>query len=325
MASLAETRVQILEFVMPQHANSLGNLHGGWMMSWMVTAGTLCATRLARGPVVLGAIDGLHFLHPVRVHQIVLLDAWAEFVGTSSIEVAVEVHAESPETGERRPTTRSYMAFVAVDPEGRPRPVPTPLEPADRRERRLWEEARLRREARLSDLRRERATLREPAPRHRFLAESLHIVQPEEAVHGNLMFGGRLLKALDELAGLVAVRYTRGVTVTASLDAMGFYRPIRVGDVLLLRAGLNFVGRTSLEVGVDVVVEHPRTGRRFYASRALFTFVHLGPDLRPCPVPPFTPETPEEEARWREAEERRARRLERARRLRGLLNGEGEG
>jgi len=323
MASLAETRVQVLEFVMPQHTNTLGNLHGGHMMTWMVHAGTLAATRVARGPVVLGAIDSLHFLHPVREREIVTLDAWVEFVGTSSLEVAVEVFSEAPETGERKHTTRSYMAFVAIDPDGRPRPVPTRLEPADGAERRVWEQARLRRSLRLEDLRREREALREPTPRHRFFVDSVHIVQPEEAVHSNLMFGGRLLKIIDELAGLVGVRYTRGVTVTASLDAMGFYRPIRVGDVLVLRAGLNYVGRTSLEIGVDVVVERPRTGEREYASRALFTFVHLGRDMRPTPVPPFTPETPEEEARWREAEVRRARRLERARLLRALLEPEG--
>ena len=107
MASISDTHTQLLEIVMPGHANSLGNLHGGHMMGWLVTAGSLGAMRIAKGPIVLGAIDDVNFLNPVLVNQIVILEAQVEYVGTSSMEVGASAVSEDP--GNRRAQAHNIL------------------------------------------------------------------------------------------------------------------------------------------------------------------------------------------------------------------------
>lgn len=289
MANIHDTQIQLLEIVLPGHSNSLGTLHGGQMMGWLVNAGSLAAMRVAKGPVVLGAIDNVNFLNPVLVNQIVALEAQVEYIGASSTEVGANALSEDPETGQRRPTTSCHMAFVAVDNEGHPRPVQTSLKPKGARETEIYEAAntrRLDRRAQLADHRRLEGThldnLHSPLG---WEAESVRPVLPEEATHSNLMNGGRLLKYIDELGGIPCRRYTRGVCVTASLNAMSFYQPIRVGDILVMKAVLERVGRTSLKVGVKVLVERPWKDEIVHACTAFLTYVHLGEDRRPQPVP----------------------------------------
>src|SRR5439155_85111 len=89
MPSIADTVVEMVQWVFPEHAGAPGQIHGGRMMEWITQAGTLAAVRVARGHVVLGAMDDIDFLHPVRVGQIAILRAQVEYVGTSSLEVGV--------------------------------------------------------------------------------------------------------------------------------------------------------------------------------------------------------------------------------------------
>jgi acyl-CoA hydrolase len=115
------------------------------------------------------------------------------------------------------------------------------------------------------------------------------------------------------------MRYGRGHGMTACLDALDLYAPISTHEVVTFKAGLNHVGTSSLEVGVKVLTEQPLTGEVRHACTAYLTYVHLGPDLRPRPCPPFTPETAAERRRWDEAVERRGRRLERVNQLKAAL------
>src|SRR2546425_12705241 len=94
MPSIAETSVEMIEWVFPEHAGGPGQIHGGRMMEWITKAGTLAASRVARGTVVLGAMDDIDFLYPVKLGQIAILRARVEEVGTSSLEVGVRVFAE---------------------------------------------------------------------------------------------------------------------------------------------------------------------------------------------------------------------------------------
>jgi len=103
---------------------------------------------------------------------------------------------------------------------------------------------------------------------------------------------------------------------------MDFYSPIVTHEVVTFRAGLNHVGSASLEIGVKVLAEVPWSGEVRHACTAFPTFVHLGPDLRPRPCPPFTPETPGERRRWEAALVRRGARLERVKRLKATLDEE---
>lgn len=121
--------------------------------------------------------------------------------------------------------------------------------------------------------------------------------------------GGVIMKLIDTAAGVAAVRHARSNVVTASIDRLDFHHPVFVGDLLTLRANLNFIGRTSMEVGVRVETENPMTGERRHTASAYLTYVALDRDGRPMPLPPLILETEEEMRRNREAKARRETRL----------------
>lgn len=323
MPTIAETTVEKIHWVFPEHAGAPGQIHGGRMMEWITEAGTLAAARLARGNVVLGAMDDIDFLHPVKVGEIAILRAQVEYVGRSSLEVGVRVWAENVATGERSVTLNSHLVFVSVGDDARPRPVRDRIAPADSAEEALVEAARQRRQQRLARFAQKATRLGDTGTdddiRWRF--ESVRPVLPEDALFGNMLFPGKMLRALDEAGGILSMRYCRGLVMTACLDAMDFYAPIFTHEVVTFEAGLNHVGTSSLEIGVKVLAEKPWTGEVRHACTAFLTFVHLGPDWRPQPCPPFTPETPAERRRWDAALARRELRLERVKRLRAALGG----
>jgi acyl-CoA hydrolase len=121
--------------------------------------------------------------------------------------------------------------------------------------------------------------------------------------------GGTIMKLADEAAGIASVRHSRRRCVTASIDRMSFLVPIQVGQLVTFTATVNAAWKTSMEVGVRVEAESPRTGEVWHASTAYLTFVALDDDGRPTGVPPLRPETPADERRMREAELRRSHRL----------------
>lgn len=127
------------------------------------------------------------------------------------------------------------------------------------------------------------------------------------AVHG-----GVIMKLVDTAGGLAAVKHSGGPVVTAAIDEMSFIEPVQLGDLVTVRASVNGVGRTSMEVGVRVETENLITGKTAHTSTAYLVFVALDPASRkPRPVPRLDPETPAEERRMREAELRRRARLAR--------------
>lgn len=328
MPTIAETTVEQIQWVFPEHAGAPGQIHGGRMMEWITEAGTTAAARVARGNVVLGAMDDIDFLHPVKVGEVAILRAQVEYVGTSSLEVGVRVWAENVQTGRRSVTLNSHLVFVSLGEDGTPRPAPEKIRPRDAAEAALIEAARERREQRLARFARRRAQLAEPPGEGdldvRWRFESVRTVLPEDALFGSMMFAGKMLMALDEAGGILSMRYCKGFVMTACLDAMDFYSPIYTHEVVTFKAGLNHVGTSSLEVGVRVLAEKPWTGEVRHACTAFLTFVHLGvaedgSGLRPRPCPPFTPETPAERRRWEAAAARREARLERVKRLKAAI------
>jgi acyl-CoA hydrolase len=145
----------------------------------------------------------------------------------------------------------------------------------------------------------------------RWAIEVPHLVFPEDAIFGTTMFAGTLLLAVDECASVLALRYAGGPVVTASLDGLDFYAPIHVGNIVVYQVALNYVGRTSLEVGVRVLAEDPVTGALCHTCTAYLTSVHTDAHGQPAPVTPFVPETAGERRRWDDAEGRRAARARR--------------
>src|SRR5439155_17721113 len=129
-------------------ANLLGNVHGGTVMKLCDTAGGLSAIKHCGGPVVTAAMDEMTFLEPVFVGELLIVKAMVNDTGRSSMEVGVRVEAEILRTGRRVHSSSAYLVYVALDREGKPRPVP-PVVAEDDEQRRRQHEAKLRRQARL--------------------------------------------------------------------------------------------------------------------------------------------------------------------------------
>lgn len=121
--------------------------------------------------------------------------------------------------------------------------------------------------------------------------------------HGNV-HGGVIMKQADEAAGVVAMRHAQAPTVTVAVDSMTFMEPIYVGNFVMFNAELTYVGRTSMEVRVEVVKENPLTGERRLSNTAYFVYVALDMNGRPKAVPPLLYETPEEQKRAEQAQAR---------------------
>jgi acyl-CoA hydrolase len=121
--------------------------------------------------------------------------------------------------------------------------------------------------------------------------------------------GGIVMKLCDEAAGIAAVKHSRLRVVTAAIDRMTFLHPVHVGELLTCMASVNAVWRTSMEVGVRVEAENPRTGDKRHTSTAYLTMVALDDDGQPAPVPALVAESEAEQRRMREAELRRRNRL----------------
>ncbi len=130
-------------------SNALGNVHGGTVMKLVDTAGGLAAMRHCGGPVVTVAMDEMVFLEPVFVGDVVTVKAMVNETFRTSLEVGVRVEAENVYTGEVVHTSSAYLVYVALDREGKPRPVP-PVLAENEEERQRQHEAKLRREARLA-------------------------------------------------------------------------------------------------------------------------------------------------------------------------------
>ncbi len=136
-----------------------------------------------------------------------------------------------------------------------------------------------------------------------------HQMLPEDANPMGNVHGGVIMKLIDTAGGVVAMRHCRGNAVTASIDRLDFLCPSYVGELLFLRASINYVGKTSMEIGVRVEAENITTGEVRHSASAYLTYVALDRAGRPTTIPPIVLESEEEERRYREAEERRRIRL----------------
>ncbi len=138
-----------------------------------------------------------------------------------------------------------------------------------------------------------------------------YLVMPAETNPAGNVHGGVIMKHIDNTAGIVAVRHARTNVVTASIDRLDFHNPAFVGELLTLKASLNYVGRSSMEIGVRVEAENLLTGDVRHIASAYLTFVSLDEKHRPHQVPELILESDEECRRNNEAIERsRMRKLE---------------
>jgi acyl-CoA hydrolase len=147
-------------------------------------------------------------------------------------------------------------------------------------------------------------------PVHESQIETSQLMMPQHANNLGHVFGGVILSMMDSTAGVAAQRHTRAACVTVSVDRMEFREPIHLGDLVIMKASVNWTGRTSMEIGVRVDCEDLRTGHRRHTNSCYLTFVGVDADGHPVPVPAVIPQTADEQRRFAAAAERRRRRLE---------------
>ena len=145
------------------------------------------------------------------------------------------------------------------------------------------------------------------------IVEMRELVLPNDTnTHGNIL-GGKVLHLVDVAAAMCAMRHCRKPVVTASIDEVSFLTPIPEGHFVILKASVNYVGRTSMEIGVKVLSENPLTGEILHTSSAYLTFVALDERKQPSQVPPLLVETDDERRRHEKGAARmQARRARRA-------------
>ena len=123
--SVSASRVTLSQLMHPEHANLLGNVHGGWIMKLVDEAAALACMRHAQRKVVTVAIDSMTFRKPIKIGDLIILNAEVTYAGRTSMEAEVQVLAENPITGEQTHTNTAYLVYVALDDEGRPTAVPS--------------------------------------------------------------------------------------------------------------------------------------------------------------------------------------------------------
>ncbi len=139
--------------------------------------------------------------------------------------------------------------------------------------------------------------------------EMTEIVLPHHTNAIGTVFGGTVMSWVDIAAATCGLRHCRKQVVTASMDAMHFLAPIRLGWIVTVRAAINYTSHTSCEVGVKVIAENPLTSETFHTASAYLTMVALGADGRPAQIPGIQPQTEEEKHRYDAAIRRRETRL----------------
>ncbi len=135
------------------------------------------------------------------------------------------------------------------------------------------------------------------------------MVLPSHTNSLGTIFGGTVMSWVDIAAAIAATRHARSTVVTASIDALHFLAPIKLGYIVIVKASVNFASRTSMEVGIRVDSEDPLTGQTLHNARAYATFVALDAKGKPTPVPAIIPESEVEKARYKRAQKRRESRI----------------
>jgi acyl-CoA hydrolase len=240
-------RVQLIDMVFPGDTNHHGTLFGGVALAHMDKVAFLVASRHGRAPFVTAASERIDFAAPARIGDMVEVTGRVIRVGTSSLDVEVELVAEAPVTGERRLCTRGQFTLVA---QKRPQ-ILLPLPPIGE----------------MTD----------------DVEEALHLVDivfPGQTNHYGTLYGGDALKMMGKAAFIAATRHARAVMVMAASDRIDFTSPIREGEMVELVAAVRMTRRSSVRVEVALWAENLLTGDRRHAATALFTMVSVGPDGR---------------------------------------------
>jgi len=248
----AGSPVQLIDMVFPGDANHHGTLFGGVALAHMDKVAFLAASRHGRAPFVTASSEKIDFAAPALAGDMVEVTGRVVRVGTSSLDVEVELVAEAPVSGERRLCTRGRFTLVARRGQGTRLPLP-PLALRD-----------------------------EPGRPHALrIAE---MVFPGQTNHYGTLYGGDALRMMGKAAFIAATRHAREVLVMASSDRVDFVAPIGGGDMVELVADVKMTGRSSIRVAVELWSEALLTGTRRHAATAQFTLVAVDGKGKPTAI-----------------------------------------
>lgn len=297
--------------MLPDDANPAGNVHGGTILKMIEMSGYIAATKHCNSTssggggdgnsgahAVVARIDHMDFWKPMFIGEVAKLEATVRFASAHSAEVVVTVEAENVVTGERRMTNRATLWYVAIGKDGKPRPVP-PVEGLTADE----EAAGWQRHARQKADRAGKAATEQrlaagqgttpstppttpptaPSPTSPGVApfrtiqssesQLVQLMLPSDCTKSGIVFGGVVMKLMDNAAGICALRHCRTNVVTASLDTLDCDAPIYNGDLLYVTARPIFASSKSMEIEVVVEAERVLSGERVRTNRGMLTFV----------------------------------------------------
>lgn len=241
--------VQLIDIVFPSDANHHGTLFGGVALAHMDKVAFLAASRHGRAPFVTAASERIDFAAPALAGEMVEVTGRVVRVGTRSLDVDVELVAETPVSGERRLCGRGRFTLVAT--KGGDTRLPLPPLVVDRIA------------ARPGGLR---------------LAE---MIFPGQTNHYGTLYGGDALRMMGKAAFIAGTRHARAVLVMASSERIDFAAPIGEGDMVELVANVTKTGRSSVHVAVELWSEALLSGTRRHAATARFTYVAVDDQGRP--------------------------------------------
>ncbi|XP_078618089.1 cytosolic acyl coenzyme A thioester hydrolase-like [Branchiostoma floridae x Branchiostoma japonicum] len=325
MAACSTSPAIVSRIMRPDDANISGNVHGGNILKMIEEAGIIVSARHCnryageegRDPCApsLVRIERMDFLQPMHVGEVAQLQADVTFTGPHSLEVQVQVWAENVLKGSKRLTNKATLWYVPVSTVAKTTAEVPPMiyqsEQAREAGQKRYNYQKAHREEndhvvnnvlehRPMDLEAELHTVRYSQ------SSLIHLVNPSDtAIHG-FATGGCTLKLMDEVAGITAARHARNRVVTASIEATNFHRPVPKGSLMHLMGRITFTSGRTMEIEVVVDLEKMTNGgvTKERAVTSFFTFVSLGADGKPIPIPPLKVTTEDERSRFEEGKGR---------------------
>ncbi|CAH1775378.1 unnamed protein product, partial [Owenia fusiformis] len=323
-------KVQIARLMLPDDANTAGNVHGGTLLKMIEEAGAIITTRFCNdvpdkdsfdfepSVTTLARVERTDFINPVHIGNVVQIVAEITYASSHSLECSVSVWGEDILKGVRKLTNRAVLWFVPCSIND---PTKIMTVPEMHYSSEAEKEAGLKRyneqkKARTGALRRNKTLTnmnddpynnneqREPEPYSPRFARSvlIHMIGVSDCTLQGFARGGVIMKLMDECAGLVAKRHCRTPAVTASLDAINFHKKMRLGQVVTIVGQPLFTSNKSMEIEVQVTVESITGGQinKDRACDAFFTFVSLDKQGKPLPTPQLKLQTLEEQQLFEE-------------------------
>ncbi|WP_369610836.1 acyl-CoA thioesterase [Sulfurisphaera javensis] len=307
---ISETKVITKRIIHYENTNFLGRLHGGDMLSFLVDTGMIASMRVARGLAVIASLDDVVFKKPIMLGDIIDIEAEVDYVGNTSMEVSMRA-LKGNET-----LVEATGTYVKVDEFLRPTIIENKIVPETEEEFDKFNKALHRRQEKAESIKdriKKRYDTSDPTVGLRYRSESTYFITPEMTYDGKIISAGKLLKLMDDIGGALCLSYINyenynpenGAVVTVSVNSTSFYTPIRLSDIIKIRAGISYVGSTSFEVILNVIRLDTKNFVEEHVTTAYFNYVRIDKNGKPAKVKEYQPLTEEEKKAYMEALERR--------------------